>query len=67
MFMAKHLTLFPRAPQPDSDAPLKFATLQVGDSRLVLDLTGPEPKYRADAADVISIKAHPKKGRKKPD
>ena len=67
MSMAKHRILFPRPPQPDPEAPIKFATFQVGHSRLVLDLRGPEPEYRTDPADVISIKTQPQKGRKKPN
>ena len=65
--MAKHLILFPRPPQPDPDEPIKFATFQVRDSRLVLDLRGPEPEYRTDPADVISIKTQPKRGRRNSD
>ena len=56
---------FPRLAPFDPDAPIKFASLQIGRSRLVIDMRGPEPKYRDDQADVIPIKTQPNKGRKK--
>jgi hypothetical protein len=37
------------------DGPFEWATFQVGADRLVLDLRGPEPKLRADSAEVICI------------
>jgi hypothetical protein len=64
MSMAKHVIRFPRAPQFDPHAPIKFASLQVGQERLVFDLRGPKPKFRSDQAEVISIKAPRQRARK---
>jgi len=67
MSMAKHVIRFPRPPKFDPDTPIEFATFQVGNERMVLDLRGPEPKFRSEPAEIISIKAQRKPGRKKCD
>ena len=65
--MAKHVIRFPRPPQFDLDTPIDFATFQVGNERMVLDLRGPNPKFRSYQAKVISTKAQRKPARKKRD
>jgi hypothetical protein len=55
--MAKRVIRFPRPPQPDPDAPLEWATFQIGADRLVIDLRGSEPKIRTDTAEVITIES----------
>jgi hypothetical protein len=63
--MAKRVIRFPRALQPDPDTPLKWATFQVGADRLVIDLRGEEPKFRTDAAEVITMEGKRKRSPKK--
>jgi hypothetical protein len=63
--MAKPVIKFPQAPQLDDDTPIEWATLQIGSTRLVLDLRGPEPKFRTDPADVVPMAKQPKQRRKK--
>lgn len=53
--MAKRIIPFPLPHQPDPDGPIKGAIFQIGDSRVIIDLRGPEPKVRTDPAEVISI------------
>ena len=53
--MGKKVISFPRPPQPDPNRPIEWAIFQIGDSRVVVDLRGPEPKLRTDPAEVISI------------
>lgn len=65
--MGKKVIHFPPPPQLDPEAPIEFATMQIGGTRLVFDLRGPEPKYRTDPADVLSIKTQGKRSRKKLD
>jgi hypothetical protein len=63
--MAKRVIRFPNPPQPDPEGPLEWATFQVGTERLVIDLRGPEPKLRADSAEVTSIEKKRKGTREK--
>ena len=63
--MAKRVIRFPQPPTPDPDAPLEWATFQVGAERMVIDLRGPEPKLRTDTAEVIAIESKRKRSRTK--
>jgi hypothetical protein len=65
--MGKKVSLFPPPPQLDDEAPIEFATMRIGSTRLVLDLRGPEPKYRTDPAEVLPMTAQGKRSRKKRD
>jgi hypothetical protein len=53
--MTKRVLRFPRPPKPDPNGPIEWAIFQIGDSRAVIDLRGPEPKLRTEPAEVISI------------
>jgi hypothetical protein len=55
--MAKRVLRFPRPAKPDPNGPIEWAIFQVGDSRAVIDLRGPEPKLRTEPAQVISIES----------
>jgi len=63
--MARRIIPFPRPAQPDFDGPIEWATFQVGADRMVIDLRGPEPKFRTDPAEVIAMGGKRKRSRKK--
>lgn len=55
MSMAKHLLKFPASPKFEPEAPPNFSVIRVGTTRLILDLRGPELKFRDDVPEAIPI------------